>query len=160
MKKEELKDYMQHISEKAKMLLTRDGKLIPVAFVHYDNDIEVLGLSFRNNDEKEIQFLFLKKLVEKKNADAICTVIESWYVSDIKENITVSPSNHPLRKECILLYGESEDSRITIIQLFENKNGTIVFGEKIEDYEDIISLKFNFGILNRRKQNTNLGYLS
>lgn len=161
MRKDKLKDFIEHLLGKAKSLLLTSGKLVPVAFLHYNDNIDIIGLSFRDNEEREIQFSFLKKLVEDKNAEAIFTVIESWYVITEKEKLNIEPSKHPLKKECILLYGESEDSRFTIVQLFEKKYGEIIFGEKISDFsDDIVSMKFNFGIYRKRKQNKNLGYLN
>ena len=156
MKKDKLKDFTEHILEKAKSLLLVSGKLVPVAFLHYNDNIDVIGLSFKDNEEKEIQFSFLKKLVEDKNAEAIFIVVESWYVITDKDKLSIEPSKHPLKKECLLLYGESEDRRITIVQFFEKKNGEIIFGEKIND----VSMNFNFGIYRKRKQNKDLCYLN
>lgn len=159
MKKEELKDLMEQTLEKAKMLLLRDGKLMPVAFMHYENNIDVIGLSFRDNDEKNRQLSHLKKLAKKNKADAIFVVTESWYVTTDKKDLAIIPSKHPMRKECIFIYGECEEGSITIMQIFDKKNEEFNFGEKIEMGE-AISLKFDFGIKNKKKQNKYLRNLS
>lgn len=104
MKKEELIGFMEDTLEKAKELLLRDGKLVPVAFMYFENNIEVIGLLFRDNHEKNLQLSFLKKLVKEKKADAILILTEAWYVISDKKCILTEPSKHPMRRECIFIY--------------------------------------------------------
>jgi len=159
MKKEELKSLMDQALEKAKILLLRDGHLVPVAFMHCENNIDVIGLSFKDRADKNRQLSFLKKLVKKKNADAIFIVTESWVITSDTEDLTIEPSKHPMRKECIFIYGECEEGDITIMQIFDKKNEEFVFGERVE-HIGAISLKFDFGIKDKKKQNKDLSYLS
>lgn len=149
---------MEDTLEKSKTLLVRDGKLIPVAFIHHENIIDVIGLSFRDIYEKNMQLLFLKRLTKKKHADAIFIVTESWFVTTDKKDLTIEPAKHPMRKECIFIYGECEEGNITLVQIFDHKDGEIVFGEKIDTSEPI-SLKFDFGI-KKKKQDKDLRNLS
>lgn len=151
MKKEELKYIMDQTLEQAKNLLLRDGKLWPVAFVHVGNDIHIIGLTFRNTREKDMQIYFLKKFVKEKNADVIFVAVESWYVTSDKKDLTIVPSKHPNRKECIFLTGESEEGDFTTVQLFERKGEEIIFTEKI-GMDNVSYTKFNFGIKDRKKQ--------
>src|SRR3972149_6258886 len=151
MKKEELKDIMEETLKTAKSLLIKDSKLIPVAFVRSEDNVDVIGLSFKDNEEN-MQLFLLKKLVKMKNANAIFIVTESWYVTSDKKDLKIEPSKHPMRKECIFIYGECEEGNITLMQVFNRKdNDEIVFGEKL-DHIDCVSLKFDFGIKENKKQ--------
>lgn len=157
MKKEELKDLLEGTLEKAKELLLRDRRLVPVAFVHFEKIIDVISLSFRDNNEKSCQLSLLKKFIKEKHADAILIVAESWYVTTDIKNLRIEPSKHSMRKECIIIYGECEEGSISLMQIFDNKDGEIIFGEKIDRKN--ISMKFDFGI-NKNKQNTDLRNLN
>ena len=159
MKKEELKNLMEDSLEYAKKLLLRDGMLLPVAFIVSGDNIDIIGLTFRDNDEKDQELFFLRKLVREKNAYAVYVIIESWYVTSNKIDLTVEPSKHPMRKECIFLIGECEEGDVTILQIFDRKDGEIIFGEKTY-IDKINSLKFDFGIKERNKQNKDLRDLS
>ncbi len=154
MKKAVLKDFMEFDLEKAKFLLLKDKKLVPVAFLHTGNHIKVIGLSFKDNEEKNLQIYLLKKLVKEEHADAIIVLAESWYV--ITDEISIEPSKHPMRKECISIFGECEEGNINITQIFENKDGEITFGKRIDFEEQIL----NFGIKKVRKQRADLRNLN
>lgn len=163
MKKEEFKILMEDVLGIAKTHLTKDGKLLPVAFIKYDDNIDIIALSFGDNAEKDECFSILRGYVKKNNADAILVLVESWYVVTNSRNVTIEPSKDPTRKECIMIMGEHEEERVTLVQTFDRKdgkeNGEIVFGEKI-NAGDVSSAKFHFGIKGRKKQNENLRDLS
>lgn len=156
MKIEELKVAMEDMLETAKVLLIKDGKLVPVAFMEHHNNIDIIPLSFRDNDEKVRQLSILKDTVKKKSAEVVFMVTESWYVTAESGNLSTEPSKHPMRKECIMMIGECEDGNFSIMQTFDREcgmeDGKIVFGEKI-DIEETVSPRFNFGIKDRKKQN-------
>lgn len=155
MKKEELKNLMENSLEYAKNLLLRDGSLLPVAFIVYGDNIDIIGLTFRDNEEKDQELIFLRKLVREKNANAVYVIVESWYVTSNKIDLTIEPSKHPMRKECIFIIGECKEGDITMMQIFDRKNGEIIFGEKT-DIDKISSLKFDFGIKEINIQNMDL----
>lgn len=159
MKKEELKELMEFNLEKAKMLLLRDKKLMPVAFVSLENYIDIIALSFRDKAEKNLQLTLLKKFIKKINADAIIIISESWYLTTDQDNLDIEPALHPMRKECIFMYGECKEENITIAQIFETKDEEIVFGEKIYCNGHFAS-KFDFGIKTRNRQNKDLRNLN
>ncbi len=150
MKKEEFKLILENVLEDAKTLLLNAGKLMPVALMYYENDIHALGLSFKDQEQKDEQLSLLKKFVKLKNADAIFVIVESWYVTTDKEKLTVEPSKHPMRKECILVSGEYEGGNLIVMQIFGRKDENIVFEQKVY-MEESISEKFDFGIKNRNK---------
>lgn len=150
MKKEELKELMEYNLICAKRLLLRDGKLMPVAFMHNEKQIGIVPLSFKDANEKDMQVAILRKLVKEKNADAIFMITESWHVSINKgEDLNIIPSEHPMRKECIFLIGECKDGRIAMMQIFERENDKISFGEKI-DMSEISDTRFDFGIKDKK----------
>lgn len=159
MKKKELKDRMEGILQTAKVMLEKDGKLMPMAFVNHHNNVDIIALLFRDRDEKNKQLSVLRDIAKKKNADAIFIVSESWYVTTDSSHLNIVPSKDPRRKECIMMMGECEEGIITIIQVFDREggkeNGKIIFLEKI-DWDETISLKFNFGIKDRKKQKIDL----
>lgn len=158
MKKDILKGIMMHNLEQAKKLLQRDGYVAPVGFIYYGNKVDIIGLSLKNQEDKEMQILTLGKMARKKKADAVITVIESWYVATDKKDLNIVPSTHPARKECIIAVGECEEGDILMTQLFERserKNGEkekdeFIFGEKLEDM-DIGFSRFKFGIYKKDK---------
>ena len=121
MKKDELKDLMEDTLEKSKELLSRDGYVSPVAFICYGDRVDIIALSFKNEEDKEKQIRVLGKLARMKKADAIYIVVESWYVTSDKKDLSIIPSKHPMRKECIFVSGECEEGDVLIIQKFEIK---------------------------------------
>lgn len=149
MKKEELEHAMKGILEDAKSLLSRDGRLVPVAFICTGNEIGITPLNFKNREEKERQAMLLAEVVKLKNADALIMVAESWYVTSNDPNLKIEPSKHPMRKECICVMGECEEGNITIAQNFEREKDIdgdrIIFGD-INDMNILDFSKFNFGI--------------
>jgi hypothetical protein len=150
MKKDELKDLMESTLEKSKELLLRDGYVHPVAFIYYGNEVDLVALTFENQEDKVKQIYALGKLAKMKKADAVCIVAESWYVTTDKKDLDTMPSKHPMRKECILISGECKEGDIAITQKFERKEikneskEKIIFGEK--DIDTVYSSRFNFGI--------------
>ena len=148
MKKEELKNLMADSLEQSKKLLLRDGKLMPVTFVWHGYNVDIIGLTFRDNDQKNRQLALLRRLVKEKNANAVFVIVESWYVTSNKIDLMIEPAKHPMRKECIFIIGECEEGDVTMMQIFDKKDGKIIFGEKT-DIDKINSLKFDFGIKNR-----------
>ena len=150
MKKEELEELMISNLEYAKTLLARDGKLSPVAFLVYRDNIDIIGLSFRDDNEKIIQIKMLRKLVKEKDADAIFMITESWHVCTNKdEDLDIKPSENPMRKECIFIVGECENTRISMMQTFERENDKIVFGERI-DMDGSETTRLNFGLKDKK----------
>lgn len=154
MKKEDLKNLMEDTLETSKKLLLRDGYISPVAFMHHEDTMDIIGLTFKDEKEKEKQIYILGKLAKMKKADAIYILVESWYVTSDKKDFGVQPSKHSMRKECIFIYGECEEGKVTIMQKFERKEikggekeekEEIIFGEK-DDIYDIGFSRFNFGI--------------
>lgn len=152
MKKEELKYSMEDTLETAKEMLLKDGKLVPMAFMQHEDNIDIIALSFRDSYEKNRQLSLLRDIVRKKNAGAVFLLTESWYVTTDSHHLTMEPSKDPKRKECIMIIGECEDANLSIIQLFDRDNGKIVFGEKV-DIGETISPKFHFGIKDGKKKN-------
>jgi hypothetical protein len=159
MKKEELRMATDDILETAKRLLVKDGGLVPMAFIVCGNNVDIKPLSFRDNDEKHRQLSLLRDYVKKKNVDAIVVLAESWYVTSDSSDIILEPSKDPTRKECILMTGEDENGNFSIVQIFDREggkeNGKVIFGERV-DVDETISLQFNFGIKDRKKQNIGL----
>lgn len=155
MKKDELKDLMENTLEKSKELLLRDGYVRPVAFIYYGKEIDIVALTFENQEDKERQMYVLGKLAKMKKAHAIYIVAESWYVTSTKRDLDIIPSEHPMRKECILISGECEEGDIAITQKFERKeikNGDkeeIIFGEK--DIDTVGFSRFHFGIKKKKR---------
>lgn len=150
MNKQKLENEMKMALEKAKSLLLKDGRLVPVAFIHSKDGIDIFGLIFKDQKEKEAQMSFLKKIVREKNADAIFLIMESWYVTyerkDLDKNL-ITPSKNPMRKECIFVFGECGEGNKGIMQEFEREkeNGEkIVFGKKVDLNRNICC--FDFGI--------------
>lgn len=155
MKKEELKELMEYNLECARHLLLRDGKLIPVAFLRHGNEFNIIPMSFRDENEKDVQVAALRELVKKKNADVIFMIVESWYVTyENKEDLDIMPSEHPMRKECVFLVGECEDGRVAMTQIFERENDKIIFGEKI-DMNESYSTRFDFGLKDKKHGSAN-----
>lgn len=154
MKKEELKELMEDSLEKAKNLLLRDGKLVPVAFIYHGNNVDIICLTFKNAFEKDIHIRMLKKMIKKKNADAIFMITESWHVASKEKNLNIIPSKHPLREECIFLVGECEHGRIAMMLPFGRKNKEIVFGKKF-DMNGMAFTRFDFGLKDKKHKPTN-----
>lgn len=150
MKKEELEEEMKRALENAKELLLKSGRILPVAFIYSENGVGIIGFPFKNRIEKEIQVSNLIELVEIENANAIFFIIESWYVVSDKKDLDIEPSKHPMKKECILLFGECEDGNITMMQKFEREKDEIIFGEEI-DIDSLGFSRFSFGISDKEK---------
>jgi hypothetical protein len=155
MKKEILKLIMEDVLQTAKEILVKEGKVLPIALVIRDGNIDRIPLSFRDENEKISQISMLKDFVKNKNADIAIVVTESWYVETDSGHLTMSPSKDPRKKECIMIIGECEECGVALIQLFgkeeDKENGKIVFGKKIDDLGNFSS-KFNFGIKDRKKK--------
>lgn len=150
MKREELEELMTSNLAYAKRLLVRDGKVVPVAFVVYGKNIDIIGLSFRDDDEKIVQIKMLRELAKEKNADAIFMITESWHVRTNKaEDLYIKPRDNPMRKECIFVTGECENARISMMQTFERENDKIVFGERI-DMDGLETSRLNFGLKDKK----------
>lgn len=151
MNKDELIENMEHFIEKAKFLLERDGYLVPVAFLFSGDNIGVIGLNFKDQREKQMTMLALKKKADENDADAIIVVVESWYISSPGDKKIVKVKDlgsHPDRKECIFVFGECEYGIATLMQKFEKYKDEIIFKEKIDISSSYST--FDFGIRNRK----------
>lgn len=165
MKKDKLKDIMGHSLEQAKKLLLRDGYIAPVGFIYYGDKIDIIGLRLKNLEDKELQIYALGEMARVKKADAVLTIIESWYVVSDKKDLKIVPSKHPERKECIIAVGECEEGNVMMVQMFDRskrkneEKDEFIFGEKIEDMNIGFS-RFKFGI-EKKEKNSDLyrGYV-
>ena len=145
MKQEAFKELLESMLEHAKTLLLKDGFVRPVAFIVSSGDIQLIPISFRTNEEKNLELESLRKLCKKKKAKAVFFVTESWYVTSDTPKLKIEPAKDPNRKECIVVTGECKEMKTTLMQIYDRKDEKIIFGEKIDMGEDVI-LKFNFGI--------------
>lgn len=121
MKKDMLKTLMEETLEKSKQLLLRDGYVTPVAFMSCENTVGIIPLRFKNHEEKMMQMQALGEMAKVKRADAVFVVVESWYVTHDKVDLSIVPSKHPNRKECIFIIGECEEGYVTLVQTFERR---------------------------------------
>ncbi len=156
MEKDQLKDLMEHTLEQSKKLLLRDGYVTPVGFICYGDKIDIVCLTFKNQEDKGIQIGALGKITRTKKADAVFIISESWYVTSVKKDFSIIPSEHPMRKECIIVVGECEQGDVNIMQKFERhkreneEKDDFIFGEK--EYNDTGFSRFSFGIKKQKRK--------
>ena len=154
---------MDYNLEQAKKLLQRDGYVSAVGFIYYGKNIDIIALRWKNQEDKEMQIYALGEMARVKNADAVITIIESWYVVSDKKDLNIVPSKDSARRECIIAAGECEEGSVMMFQKFERrerKNGKkdeFLFGEKEEEM-DIAFSKFNFGIKKDKDIDSYRGY--
>lgn len=128
----------------AKQNLEKDGYLMPVAFLVRNFEvIGILGLTFQDEEEKEIQYIGLGNLAKKNIADGIIVIndvamrmLKNPTPDEIHAAIydpTERPLSYPesMRQEAIaLIYHNLVTSENQIMLQIYKKNGDIIeYGE-------------------------------
>lgn len=122
----------------AKEVVLKTGKHYPQLFAYTEKGmITSLFVDFPNTHEKKVE-LFLNtgvKLAEGKGAgklEEVYFITEGWMATVDKKEIMVRPSEHPKRKEVLIVLGRILDEDKTVLAQFE-----MVRNEK----EEVVELK-------------------
>lgn len=119
----ELMDFLKETSETFAAEMQPYGDWDPMLFVVHEKELALVGFEMPpNGDQREEMFMtVLPNLVHSKlpNPDAVVMLVSAWYVQkeDLKgegwKEGDILPSEHPDRKECLLLQGISKDNEIS-----------------------------------------------
>ncbi len=147
----DVKAFAHEIFEIARENLTRDGHLVPVAFMFSDGDespsLFNLAPFMDTHHKKDVLSHALRKTCEKVDAYGIVMVVEAWAgmpvegttAEDLKKEVEegryIPPSQLPERRELITLTWEwrKEDGTLEeglMSQFFHHEGEKIVLGEK------------------------------
>lgn len=122
--------------EVAKNMLVRDGYHIPIALLGYSNRRkEICPLVIRDRTEKHLMFLKLASDIEKKRANSVIIINETWIVSgdNVREAYyTKYEIKTPGREEALMLTAAHADGRVItyIVFFYKNLLGKINMGEE------------------------------
>ncbi len=137
--------FVRGILASARENLRKDGFLVPVLFLRLRSGdrgmLPLLNLP-ATHEEKGMYFAGLGLLIEQAGeqlAEAVM-VSESWYVSqtDAQAFLDVSPSQHPNRKEAIVVVGRdaTKTRQAHVIQPFtrDRQNRPVFLAIDVEEY--------------------------
>jgi len=104
----------------AKTNLEVGGSIMPIAFVvnSKTQKIDIVGCHFSSQSAKEQFREFLGLRIREKGVDTVVLCLESWYVEaknpeEVAEVCRVGASNHPRRKEAVMVVVESRQGAWT-----------------------------------------------
>ena len=105
MEEKEAEMLLDALVNRAKEMLVRDKKLVPVVFLLLPGKrFNVMPLKFENTEEKEATVAFVKAVAKGVGADAIVFISEAWSIMRDKlpeDGSIPRASLAPDRKECI-----------------------------------------------------------
>jgi hypothetical protein len=103
--------FVENILETAKRNLERDGRLSPVLFLRMKNGRRQAWLLHppRTAQERSEYFFRVGATLHKEGlpVEEAVTLMEAWFVEVQKapQALSIPPSQHPRRRECIVLFG-------------------------------------------------------
>lgn len=136
---------IKQIAEMAKENLRRDKGLIATAIVNSPKGKVVIGLDFRDDEEKEIAIDKLRELLQKIQTDHYFIISESYYVQRKKEDgIRIRPSQQPDKKEAIVItkFTKTLEDEMMLIP-FRREGDNIIFEKEEYMKSSEILSKFN-----------------
>ncbi len=165
------KDKLNKLLSIAQENLTKDGKLLPVAFLELeDNSEEIIGISDMPEEHINRAFMLFRLgarafLDFKKKVNKISFLSEVWYSKqDAKKKgkKIIQPRLDPNRKEAIMIIEADNKGKTDIaIKPFTKEKGKIVFindpniekskGEKKPEMKDNLLMWFWRGYKNGKK---------
>lgn len=74
----DLQEIARAAMEKAKMLLRRDGSLMPVCIVHAPFEEMIIGLQFNSPETKQMAFRDVSEIAKEYKALAVTTIFDSF----------------------------------------------------------------------------------
>lgn len=142
--------------EVVKSVMENEDRLEPVVFIKLSNGNNIVTSldtisKISDSDLKRFYLKLLKKaIVEKHNAEIeeAVMLLETWFVTAKDNNYLSSmPSQHPKRKEAIVICGRNKDKSKSsfVLQPFERRGKKIKWLDKaLEIYESSKSSNIGF----------------
>jgi hypothetical protein len=140
--------------EYAESIFAEDGEVAPTAFFLTGDTVMVMGLTFGNEEEKDIMAQLMGTVANEIGADAIGFISETWMASgETKEEaLALPPSQRPDRKEAIVATAswkeDDEDLKHSMKLSFIHRDGDSVslLRDDTYDHDDgSMSGRFFFG---------------
>lgn len=93
------KQFIARMKSRAKMIMEKDGSHITLAILTNEEGQYLVPLKFKDDREKEIMLILLRREIKEKKIDNYLIINEAWY----SHNQMIRPSQDPDRKEMIVL---------------------------------------------------------
>ncbi len=96
---------LQAILDIAREIILKDGELAPVLFVNTELKGKMLFALAEFTPENKHKMLYqIGKMTSKFGVKSVVHLAEAWMVRPVNgERLTVPPSQHPDRQECLIL---------------------------------------------------------
>lgn len=150
------KEHITQNLEVVKSIMENEGRLEPVVFIKLSNGNKIVTSldTISKTSDSDLKMFYLKLLkkaiVNKHNAEIeeAVMLLETWFVTAKDNNYLSSmPSQHPERKEAIVICGRNKDkSKISfVLQPFEKRGKKIKWLDKaLESYQANKSTSMGF----------------
>jgi len=122
--------------ESARGNLEDHGKLLPVAIVGNSKtkSLNMVGLAFSDQKEKEMNIFMLRKYIEDTGADCVVTILETYYLASTDaDGYDGGPvGDHPKAKEGVFVALENKIGTWSgMAEIIIDQNGRKTFGEVV-----------------------------
>ena len=103
----------------AALILKKEGRVNPVAFLHTDNGVSLIEIEMPNTQRgKDALAAALRQMVKRQKAKMVVMVMEAWMAVPTPQEsayfhnegvFPTAPSQHPQRKEIVLFSFQTPD---------------------------------------------------
>ena len=132
--RDEFQGLVEHLHEKVKANMLRDGNLMPVVFLLSREGMGIIGGEFGNREEKEHFAKEVRRIAQENHAIGAIFASESWILEVKKgdegfDNPTGfgEISENPKRKEVVVIMEEYLDEcYMTGYEIIRDKKGEVV----------------------------------
>jgi hypothetical protein len=156
MNPEKFNEIFEHAFEHAKVLMQKEGDLMPTAFIFTtsDNghgfDCQILPMPMADDTQKEFLRRLLVTFAKKVNACAVMFVSEAWIASCAPEDwdsFRGPVRDYPDRKEALVLHGRTSFiNRLRTQEFTKGEGGTYIFGKSQDLFDSSDYCAFTDGI--------------
>ena len=132
-----LKQFTRSLIGKAKQNLEKDKELSSVVFFMLSDDVHILPVSLKTEQDRQILEFTIKVMVKELKPMAVVFLTDGWSVQSKTGVIEGTPSTHPERKECISISVVTKTYRSWgLLQFYSRKDGRIHF-EELQEVESL-----------------------
>lgn len=133
----------------AKDTMKRQGEHTPLFFMELPDGIEVLGVPFTNDNDRDYAVSALKRLVEENDCRRYFSVLTGWMVEGEGQD-NIEPSQHPERFEVLMVSEYTKRGTATVTFKVKRQDDKVIdfeqFHEKLQKDASITETYCRFNV--------------
>jgi hypothetical protein len=126
-----VKGLMKELVPLAKEILVEAGRCDGTVMILAEGNLHVLDDTLRSRRDVDAMRRTTRAIIAKSRPQLAITVSETWLVKSETDNLTMPVSEHPARKEALVIVGRDPHDHLMCLIPFTRWDGRIIFDQEI-----------------------------